>query len=160
MPRPSIIAALSVYNAFWKLNFHDFLPGVFMANVKLSVDHIHLVSPDPEGTASWYADKFGAEIVKRSNARGAQQVAVSFGDFLVIVRGERPDEKAADKDKLLWGVDHFGLGVPGDFDGFCDSLKKRNVDFSMDPANINPTTRIAFIKAPDGVSVELVSRNT
>jgi len=131
-----------------------------MANVKLALDHIHLVSPDPEGTAIWYADKFGAEIVKRSNARGARQVAVSFGDFLVIVRGERPDEKAAAKDRLHWGVDHFGLAVPGDFDGFCDSLKKRNVDFSMDPANINPTTRIAFIKAPDGVSVELVSRNT
>jgi lactoylglutathione lyase len=121
-----------------------------MANVKLAVDHIHLLSPDPEGTASWYADKFGAEIVKRSNARGAQQV---------IVRGERPGEKAADKEKLLWGVDHFGLAVPGDFDGFCDSLKMKNVGFSMDPANINPTTRIAFINAPDGVSVELVSRN-
>ena len=131
-----------------------------MPKVKLAVDHIHLVSPDPEGTAAWYAGKFDAEIVKRSNVRGAQQVAVSFGDFLVIVRGERPDEKAADKDRLLWGVDHFGLAVSGDFDGFCDSLKRKNVAFSMDPANINPTTRIAFIKAPDGVSVELVSRNT
>lgn len=131
-----------------------------MANVKLAVDHIHLVSPDPEATATWYADKFDAEIVRRSNARGARQVAVSFGDFLVIVRGERPGEQAADKRQLLWGVDHFGLSVPGDFDGFCDSLKKKNVDFSMDPENINPATRIAFIKAPDGVSVELVSRKT
>ncbi len=87
-------------------------------------------------------------------------MAVSFGDFLVIVRGERPGEEAADKDRLLWGVDHFGLAVPGDFDSFCASLKNKNVDFSMDPANINPTTRIAFIKAPDGVSVELVSRDT
>ncbi len=130
-----------------------------MASVKLSVDHIHLVSPDPEGTAIWYADKFDAQIVKRSQARGAQQVAVSFGDFLVIVRGERPDERAADKKGLQWGVDHFGLAVPGDFDDFCDNLKQKDVPFSLDPVNINPTTRIAFVKAPDGVSVELVSRN-
>ncbi len=131
-----------------------------MANVKLSVDHIHLVSPDPEGTASWYADKFGAGIVKRSNARGAQQVAVSFGDFMVIVRGERPGEKATDKNQLLWGVDHFGLGVPGDFDQFCQQLKGKDVAFSFGSENINLTTRIAFINAPDGVSVELVSRDT
>lgn len=131
-----------------------------MAHVKLSVDHIHLVSPDPQGTAAWYADKFDARIVKSGQARGALQVAVSFGDFLVIVRGERPDEKATGKDRLLWGVDHFGLGVPGDFDDFCNTLKLKKVAFSMDPANINPTTRIAFIKAPDGVSVELVSRNS
>jgi len=129
-----------------------------MERVKLFVDHIHLVSPDPSGTAAWYSEKFSAPVVKSGVARGAPQTAVSFGDFLIIVRGERPEEKAAEKIQLTWGVDHFGLSVPGDFDAFCAALKRKGVVFSLDPTNINPDTRIAFISAPDGVSVELVSR--
>jgi len=130
-----------------------------MESVKLLVDHIHLISPDPSRTAAWYSEKFAAPVVKSGYARGAPQTAVSFGEFLVIVRGERPGEKAAGKMQPAWGIDHFGLSVPGDFDAFCAALKGKGVVFSMEPTNINPTTRIAFIEAPDGVSVELVSRH-
>ena len=48
--------------------------------------------------------------------------------------------------------------MKGDFDGFCAGLKAKGVAFSMEPTDINPTTRIAFVNAPDGVSVELLSR--
>jgi len=74
------------------------------------------------------------------------------------LRGQRPAELAAEKPGLQWGVDHFGMRVKGDFDGFCTGLRNKGVAFSMDPTDFNPTTRIAFIKAPDGVSVELLHR--
>jgi catechol 2,3-dioxygenase-like lactoylglutathione lyase family enzyme len=90
--------------------------------------------------------------------RGAPQIYVSFGGPMVIVRGQRGAEQVADKANLEWGVDHFGLKVAGDFDGFCADLRKNGVTFSLDPIDANPTTRIAFINAPDGVSVELLSR--
>jgi len=48
--------------------------------------------------------------------------------------------------------------VQGDFDAFCAGLRAKGVKFSMEPTDINPTTRIAFIDAPDGVSIELLSR--
>jgi lactoylglutathione lyase len=48
--------------------------------------------------------------------------------------------------------------VKGDFDGFCAGLRSKGVTFSLDPTDFNPTTRIAFINAPDGVSVELLDR--
>ena len=50
------------------------------------------------------------------------------------------------------------MRVKGDFDGFCADLKKKDVTFSLEPTDFNPTTRIAFINAPDGVSVELLNR--
>jgi catechol 2,3-dioxygenase-like lactoylglutathione lyase family enzyme len=90
--------------------------------------------------------------------RGAPQVYVSFGGAMVIVRGQRPAELAAAKPGLQWGVDHFGMQVKGDFDGFCAGLRNKGVTFSLEPTDINPTTRIAFINAPDGVSVELLNR--
>jgi hypothetical protein len=48
--------------------------------------------------------------------------------------------------------------VKGDFDGFCTGLRNKGVAFSLDPTDFNSATRIAFIKAPDGVSVELLRR--
>ena len=129
-----------------------------MANASLGFDHVHLVAKDPHATARWYVDKLGGEILKSLEVRGAPQVYVSFNGFIVILRGERPGESVAEKPGLEWGIDHFGLRVKGDFDAFCTALKDKGVRFSLEPTDFNPTTRIAFIKAPDGVSIELLDR--
>jgi lactoylglutathione lyase len=129
-----------------------------MPDTSLAFDHIHLVAKDPQATANWYVDKLGGRIAKSLDVKGAPQIYVSFGDFMVIVRGQRPAELAKEKPGLQWGVDHFGVRVKGDFDGFCKGLRKKGVAFSLDPTDFNPTTRIAFIEAPDGVSVELLNR--
>ena len=129
-----------------------------MPDTSLAFDHVHLVAKDPQATADWYVDKLGGKIVRSLNVKGAPQIYVSFGGFIVIVRGQRPAEVAEEKPGLQWGVDHFGVGVKGDFDSFCEGLRKKGVTFSLDPTDFNPTTRIAFIDAPDGVSVELLNR--
>jgi catechol 2,3-dioxygenase-like lactoylglutathione lyase family enzyme len=129
-----------------------------MPNHSLAFDHVHVISKDPHAAANWYVDKLGGDIVKSGVVLGAPQIYVSFGGPMVIVRGQRSAELAAEKLGLQWGVDHFGLKVQGDFDGFCAALRSKGVAFSMDPTDANPTTRIAFIHAPDGVSVELLNR--
>ena len=129
-----------------------------MASATIGFDHVHLVAEDPHKTAEWYADRLGGRIARSGEVKGAPQVYVSFGNFIVIVRGQRPAEKANDKPGLEWGIDHFGVRVTGDFDAFCSELKAKGVTFSMEPTDFNPTTRIAFINAPDGVSVELLNR--
>ena len=129
-----------------------------MLNSSLAFDHVHLVSKDPHAAAQWYVDKLGGELVKSVESKGAPQIYVSFGGAMVIVRGQRTAELAAGKPGLQWGVDHFGMRVKGDFDGYCAGLRNKGVAFSLAPTDINPTTRIAFIRAPDGVSVELLDR--
>ena len=129
-----------------------------MPDASLTFDHVHLVSKNPQAAADWYVDKLGGKVVRSLEVKGAPQVYVGLGGFMVIVRGERPTESAQDRPGLQWGVDHFGVRIKGDFDGFCDSLRKKGVAFSLEPTDFNPTTRIAFIKAPDGVSVELLNR--
>src|SRR5262245_28376799 len=129
-----------------------------MPDVSLSFDHVHLVARDPDATARWYVDKLGGKILRSGDVRGAPQIYVSIAGAMVIVRGERPAETAGDRPWLTWGVDHFGLRVKGDFDGFCTGLRNKGVTFSLDPVDFNPSTRIAFINAPDGVSVELLNR--
>ena len=129
-----------------------------MPNSSVTVDHVHLISPDPQATANWYVDKLGGEIVKSSISHGAPQVYVSLGGPMVLIRGQRAAELPAEKPGLEWGIDHFGLRVPGDFDGYCAGLRAKGVVFSLDPTDTNPTTRIAYIRAPDGVSIELLDR--
>lgn len=124
----------------------------------LSFDHVHLVSTEPETTAAWYADKLAGTIVNRHEIRGAPQIYVELGNSMVIVRGQRTGEQAGGKQGLEWGVDHFGFSVAGDFDAYCNNLKAAGVSFTMEPTDINPTTRIAFIQAPDGVAIELLQR--
>ena len=131
---------------------------MIMSDASLAFDHVHLVAKNPRATADWYVDKLGGKVERSLDVKGAPQIYVSLGGFIVIVRGERPKETAKDKPGLQWGVDHFGVRVKGDFDGFCDGLRKRGVTFSLEPTDFNPTTRIAFINAPDGVSVELLNR--
>ena len=129
-----------------------------MPDTALSFDHVHLVARNPQATADWYVQNLGGKVVRSLEVKGAPQIYVSLGGFMVIVRGERPAESAHDRPGLQWGVDHFGVRVKGDFDGFCAGLRKRGVTFSLEPTDFNPTTRIAFINAPDGVSVELLNR--
>ena len=129
-----------------------------MPDTSLAFDHVHLVAKNPQTTADWYVGNLGGKVVRSLEVKGAPQIYVSLGGFIVIVRGQRPAESAKDKPGLQWGVDHFGVRVKGDFDGFCDALRKRGVTFSLEPTDFNPTTRIAFIKAPDGVSIELLNR--
>lgn len=124
----------------------------------LSFDHVHVISKEPKKTADWYADRLGGTIAKSATVKDAPQIYVSFGDAYIIVRGQRPGESAKDKANTEWGADHFGFNVQGDFDAFCAGLRGKGVAFSVEPHDINPTTRIAFIDAPDGVSIELLSR--
>ncbi len=130
-----------------------------MSNPNITFDHVHLISKDPQATANWYVDALGAEIVRTGAVKGAPQVYVQIGGgAMLIVRGERPGESTANKPGLEWGVDHFGVRVKGDFTAFCAGLKAKGVQFSVEPTDFNPTTQLAFINAPDGVSVELLNR--
>lgn len=130
-----------------------------MSGDTLAFDHVHLVSQDPAATAQWYVDRLGGEITKVVQTRGAHQVCVSFGNFVVLVRSPRGEETPTSKPSIAWGIDHFGVRVQTDFDQFCATLRKKGVAFNLEPTQINPTTRIAFIAAPDGVTVELVGRS-
>ena len=129
-----------------------------MSDNSIFFDHVHLVSENPESAASWYVENLAGKIVGRSEVGGAPSIVVAFEGATVIIRGQRTGEQVNKKGGLTWGADHFGFHVRGDFDGYCDDLKKKGVPFTMEPKDFTPTVRIAFIEAPDNVSIELLQR--
>jgi catechol 2,3-dioxygenase-like lactoylglutathione lyase family enzyme len=129
-----------------------------MSSGNIVFDHVHLISRDPKSSAVWYVEKLGGKVVNISEFRGAPQVVVAVNGAAIIIRGQRTGEQVNEKTGISWGTDHFGFQVVGDFDGFCRDLKKNGVTFTIDPIDFSPTVRIAFIAAPDGVSIELLQR--
>ena len=56
------------------------------------------------------------------------------------------------------GLDHFGLRVNG-IDAIVAELKAKGVEFTREPTTVRPGVRVAFLRAPEGVSIELLDRN-
>jgi len=50
-----------------------------MSNPAFEFDHIHIMSQSPQGSANWYVQMFGADIVVDTVARGAPQSSLSLG---------------------------------------------------------------------------------
>jgi catechol 2,3-dioxygenase-like lactoylglutathione lyase family enzyme len=141
-----------------------------MSDAKIVFDHIHLISDDPETTASWYVNILGGEIASVAELLGAPQYRVLFDGLIILIRGRRSGEEpepALDARKVAngylhgpqFGTDHFGFRVTGDLDEYCDSLKQKGATFSVEPHDFVPGVRIAFLEAPEGVNIEFVHVN-
>jgi catechol 2,3-dioxygenase-like lactoylglutathione lyase family enzyme len=129
-----------------------------MAESRIFFDHIHLVSSDPVAAAQWYVEKLGGTLVSTAVVRSAPQVLLALEGATIIIRGKRTGEDPNERQGLQWGIDHFGFGVRGDLDAYCDELRRKGVKFTIDPMNFGPDLRIAFLQAPDGVIIELLQR--
>jgi catechol 2,3-dioxygenase-like lactoylglutathione lyase family enzyme len=108
----------------------------------------------------------GGTITRRAEVRGAPQIAVQFEGATILVRGQRPGEQPGAKNPLQsfdnfvshdqWGTDHFGFKVVGDLAEFCNTIREKGGEFSVEPYEFVPGTHIAYLAGPDGVSIELV----
>ena len=121
-------------------------------------DHIHLRSPDPEATAAYYERMFDAEVI-RSMKGDKPRVDVKLGGQMVFIAPVGPDDGTADAPQQPhMGLEHLGLIVTG-IDDVAAELKAKGAEFTMEPTTIRPGTRIAFLRGPEDVSIELVDRN-
>lgn len=117
-------------------------------------DHIHLRSPDPEATAAWLEDVLGGVII-----RGPGRIDVKLaGANVFIAKVEAGDGVNAPPTTPYQGLDHFGLVVSG-IDAIVSDLKQKGVEFTREPTTVRPGTRVAFLRAPQGVSIELLDRD-
>jgi len=124
---------------------------------KLTFDHIHLFTRDPEATATFYERMFGAEVI-RSTQEGKPRIDLKLGGANIFILDVSGNPKAsAGPAHPHQGLDHFGLQVEN-IDAVCAELKSKGAMFSRVPVTIRPGTRIAFVIGPDGASIELLER--
>jgi catechol 2,3-dioxygenase-like lactoylglutathione lyase family enzyme len=124
---------------------------------KFTFDHIHLFSRNPEATAAFYERNFGAEVI-RTMQQGKPRIDLKLGGANIFILDVSGDPKAAaGPAHPHQGLDHFGFEVK-EIDKVCAELKAKGVVFTRGPETVRPGVRIAFLTAPEGVSIELLER--
>jgi catechol 2,3-dioxygenase-like lactoylglutathione lyase family enzyme len=120
-------------------------------------DHIHLRTTDPEAMAAWFEKMLGAEVI-RTMQQGAPRIDLKLGGADIFIMPVKDGDGTNAAPTIPYrGLDHFGLTVTG-IDAVAADLKAKGAQFTMEPTTIRPGIRICFLRAPEGVSVELLER--
>ncbi|MDR3531204.1 MAG: VOC family protein [Rhodopila sp.] len=126
--------------------------------IKFNWEHIHLRSPDPEATAEWYKDKLGADVIRTPQPDGSTRIDLNLSGQKVFIAKAQPGKAADAPSSPYLGLDHFGLTV-NDIKAAVAALKAKGVTFTMDVTTNRPGVQIAFLTAPENVSIELIQRS-
>ena len=121
-------------------------------------DHIHLRTRDPKGMAEYFHKMFDAKIIESVQSDGQPRVDLDIDGLIVFIAPVAADAEieASPREPYL-GLDHFGFRVES-VDDTVAELKRRGADIVQEPHTIRPGVRIAFVRAPDNVRIELLQR--
>lgn len=120
-------------------------------------DHLHLRSLDPERAADFYVTMFGAERLASTQANGKLRCVVALDGLKLFIEQVTSDTPAAPEPPYR-GLEHLGLAVDG-LDAMAAELRRKGAEFLVEPKTARPGLRIAFLRGPDGVRIELIDRN-
>jgi catechol 2,3-dioxygenase-like lactoylglutathione lyase family enzyme len=126
------------------------------APLEYEFHHIHIFCSDLAATERWFVELLGAELVERRDSRGVPSALLRLGGAPLMLRPQREGENlAAPLTVPHFGADHFGLAV-ADVDATIEELRRRGVTIDVEPYQFTPTSRIAYVRGPDGVRIEFV----
>jgi lactoylglutathione lyase len=121
-----------------------------------SFNHIHLLTRDPKATAQYYHRMFGAKVIESIQSDGKPRIDLELGGVSIfILRAPPEQETPACPPGPYLGLDHFGLRV-SNLDEAVAELKAKGAEFAVEPKTIRPGVRIAYVRGPENVRIELV----
>jgi len=126
-------------------------------------DHVHLRSADQDAMAAWFERMFGAEVIRATYAEGTfypgkARVYLKLGGQTVLIAPSHHDEPTGAAPRFpYYGIEHIGLTVD-DIDAAVADLRAKGAEIFVGPMDYSAGTRLAFIRGPEGVSVEIVQR--
>lgn len=125
------------------------------------INHIHLKAPDPRKTAEWYTHAFNFKIVSdETRVFGDRFIRCTSedGGMAVNISGARANETLGPGDASAHhGLEHFGFDSEN-LEADIKRLESLGARLLEGPIQNPNGPRIAFLRAPDDVRVELVER--
>ncbi|MCC6177299.1 MAG: VOC family protein [Chloroflexi bacterium] len=123
------------------------------------INHIHLKAPDPRKTADWYVKAFNFKIMS-DDVRGFGDRFIRCmsedGGMAVNISGARTGETLGPGDATAHhGLEHFGLDT-ADIEAEIERLRGLGAELLDGPTSMPTGAKIAFMKAPDDVRIELI----
>ncbi len=125
--------------------------------VTYSYDHIHLRSRDPMATAQYFNKMFDAKILESIQSDGQPRIDLDINGLIIFIAKADENTPPGPVDPHL-GLDHFGLRVDNLAEAAAD-LKAKGAEFASEPRDLRPGLKIAFVRAPGDVRIELLERS-
>ena len=123
--------------------------------MRLTLDHVHLRSPDPEATGAWYERVMGGTRTVPVDPKTGR-VVVGLGGLDVFI-DRVPADTAAPPPAPFLGLEHVAFTVTG-IDAAVEVMRAKGATVQNGPLDVRPGVRIAFILGPENVLIELLER--
>ena len=122
-------------------------------------NHLHFRSADPDNAAKFYCDNFGAVITSERPLSTTKSIQLAMnGQPLMTISGRAEGEDPVPgSTEPRYGMDHFGFEVD-DMESAAVHLRTNSVHFICEPWTMPSGSTVAFVEAPDHVSLELIQR--
>jgi lactoylglutathione lyase len=126
-----------------------------MDQFDFTFDHVHIYCSDLDATERWFMDKLGAELLRHRMMLSARATDLKLGGITVFLRQAEAGEKLGPAGPSRFGTDHMGFRVQNMAETIAE-LKRRGVEFDMEPHHPRPGWTTAFVRGPDRVRIELL----
>jgi predicted enzyme related to lactoylglutathione lyase len=116
------------------------------------LEHVHVKTRDPRGTAQFYMDALGATLIESSHED--TRFRVDLHGLTLNISGHIDTQKR----EQHYGLEHFAVQTD-DFDATVAKLKARGakvLEQMVSPIPAHQGGRICFLEGPEGVQLELI----
>jgi catechol 2,3-dioxygenase-like lactoylglutathione lyase family enzyme len=122
----------------------------------LAFHHVHIRCPDARRTAQWYIDAFGAKLIEDHVVDGGLHLGLDLlGARLRISEPRSWDHRMGPGDASThFGLEHFAVQTD-DLDGLLARLASLGAEVLEGPLVNSIGSRVAFVRAPDDVRIEV-----
>jgi len=122
--------------------------------MKYRYHHFHLICSKLEDTERFFTGMLGAKLIERRKFGTADGATLDLNGTRFNLRVKREDDSiTSDSSQPRFGYDHLGLEVE-DVDAAYKELKEKGITFTIPPTDV-VNGRMAFLKGPDGITIEL-----
>jgi lactoylglutathione lyase len=129
-------------------------------------DHVHLRCHDCEAMARFFETMFGADVKRDVYPDGTlypgqPRVRMAVGGQTILTAPKHPNDAMTPAPPFpYYGLEHMGFTVD-DVDAACAELKAaelkaKGAEIAVGPLTRSPGLRLAFVRGPEGIMVELV----
>ena len=117
--------------------------------------HVAFTVRDAEGSAAWYADLLGMQVVLQDDADEVRFRVLAHPDsgWIIGVR-QYPGHPDGPFDEMRTGLDHLAFGVSsrGELEAWEGELERRGITFT--PITETPIGSVVVFRDPDNIQLE------
>jgi catechol 2,3-dioxygenase-like lactoylglutathione lyase family enzyme len=121
----------------------------------MRIDHFHFLCRNPEKAAKFFVTHFSGEHYETAELPDWRILRVRIGDIVLAFSPPRSDPLADPAERPARGFDHIGITV-SDLDALLERLRQDDVEVLKGPSEAGTGTRIAYVRVPDAIQIELL----